>query len=278
MKRRTFIRNSTLATIGAMALPSLSFKPADMEMIGLQLWSVRDDINKDPAGTLKKISEIGYNNLEPYGFDGKFFGIDAGEFRKMAEDLGMRLTSTHTCITVDNADEFIESAKVAGLEYLVLPSPCGRPLETEDDCKKFAEEMNLIGEKCSKAAMKLGYHNHDLEFKSTGDKLLYDYLLDHADTGLVFFQPDFYFFAKAEVDPRLYFENHPGRFELWHIKDIAESKETTYLGNGSIDFPEIFKYADKAGLKYYYVEQGHYEVSPLEDISKSFKYLQQNIL
>jgi len=278
MKRRVFLRNTSLAAVGAMVLPSLSFKPVDMEMIGLQLWSVRDDMNNDPAGTLEKISEIGYNNLEPYGFDGKFFGIEAGEFRKMAEDLGMRLTSTHTCITLEDADEFIEQAKVAGLEYLVFPSPCGRPLETENDCKVFSEEMNKIGEKCSGAGLKLGYHNHDMEFRTVGDKMLYDYLLDYTDQNLVFFQPDFYFFAKAEVDPLRYFDKYPGRFELWHVKDIAESKETTYLGNGSIDFPGIFKYADKAGLKYYYVEQGHYEKSPLEDIRHSFEYLQKNIL
>ena len=278
MKRRVFLRNTSLAAVGAMVLPSLSFKPVDMKTIGLQLWTVRDDMNKNPAGTLEKISEIGYNNLEPYGFDGKFFGIDAGEFRKMAEDLGMQITSTHTCITIEDADNFIEQAKVAGLEYLVFPSPCGRPLETEDDCKVFSEEMNRIGEKCSGAGMKLGYHNHDMEFKTLGDKMLYDYLLDYTDQNLVFFQPDFYFFARAEVDPLSYFEKHPGRFELWHLKDIAGSKETTYLGNGSIDFPEIFNYADKAGLKYYYVEQGHYENSPLEDIRHSFKYLQKNIL
>lgn len=278
MKRRVFLRNTSLATIGALALPSLSFRPPDMKMIGLQLWSVRDDMKDDPAGTLKQISKIGYNNIEPYGFDGQFFGIGAAEFRKMCEELGMRLTSTHTCITIENADEFIEAAKVAGLEYMVLPSPCGRSLETEEDCKVFSGEMNLIGEKCTAAGIKLGYHNHDSEFKQVGEKMLFDYLLENTDPGLVFFQTDFYFFAKMGLSPLPYFENHPGRFELWHIKDIDDSNNTTYLGNGSIDFKEIFKNADKAGMKYYYVEQGHYVNSPLEDIQHSFKFLQQNIL
>ena len=278
MKRRDFIRNTSLVALGAMVAPSFSFKPFDMKMFGLQLYTVRDDIQKDPAGTLRQISEIGYNHLEPYGFDGKFFGIGAKDFRKMAEDLGMRLTSTHTCITLDNADEFIEQAEVAGLEYLVLPSSCGRPLDTEEDCKVFAGEMNQIGEKCTKAGMKLGYHNHDMEFRMAGEKMLFDHLLALTEPEKVFFQPDFYFFAKAGIDPLPYFDKFPGRFLSWHVKDITSAKETTYLGNGSIDFKKIFKHAEKAGLKYFYVEQEQYVNSPLQDIRKSYDYLQENLM
>lgn len=277
MKRRSFIRNTSLVALGAMAAPAFSFKPVNMNMIGLQLYTVRDDMQKDPAGTLEQISQIGYNNLESYGFDGEFFGIGAGDFRMMVEDLGMRLTSTHSCITLENADEFIDQAKIAGLEYLVLPSACGRPLDTEDDSKVFAGEMNKIGEKCSRAGMKLGYHNHDMEFRKAGEKMLFDHLLENTDPEKVFFQPDFYFFAKSGIDPLPYFEKFPGRFPLWHVKDITRSGDTTYLGNGSIDFEKIFKHAEQAGLEYYYVEQEQYVDSPLEDIRKSYTYLQENI-
>jgi len=258
--------------------PSFAFTPSEKDLTGIQLYTVRDDIKKDPMGTLIKISQVGYNNIEAYDFNGKFFDLQPGYFRQIIEGLGMRLTSTHTEINIENADKYIEQAHPSGLEYLVIPSAGGRPLETADDCKRFAEEMNLIGEKCADAGMRLGYHNHNREFKKDVNSILYDVLLEYTDPELVIFQLDIYWIIEAGYDPVQYFRKYPGRFELWHVKDRAASGETTFLGNGTINFREIFNQAESSGLKYFYIEQEQYVETPLEDIQKSFAFLKKNIL
>ena len=144
--RRDFLKTMGVLGAGAVALnafPSCNRK----KEIGLQLYTLRETVGKDTLAVLRQVSEIGYSHIEPYGFDGNFFGIPAREFRKMADDLGMRITCTHTGISAQNADAYIGAAAEAGLEYLVLPSPMGRKTETADDYRKMAAEMNQIGER-----------------------------------------------------------------------------------------------------------------------------------
>jgi sugar phosphate isomerase/epimerase len=280
--RRDFLKNITLATGVLAAAPKLADgSPAGKNKMktGIQLWTLRDIIGDDVPGTLKALSKIGYNSVEPFGYDGTFFKYSAKDFRKMCNDLGIDVTSTHTGITEENAAEYAEKAIVAGLEYLVMPSFMGRPENTLDDFKKVALELNHIGEITRKAGISLCYHNHNFEFREMEGKLPYDIMLAETDPELVSFQMDIYWVVKAGKSPQDYFEKHPGRFKTWHIKDMAMDGASCIVGNGKIKFPELMKHAKTAGLKRIFVEQEQYsEGAPLYCVEQSFKYIQKNLL
>ena len=277
--RRNFLKNITLLSgvIAASPLQAGSLPGAGKKMkIGIQLWTIREVISSDLSGTLSVLSKIGYNSLEPFGFDGSFYGHSAKDFRKMCNDLGMDIPSTHCGINVDNAPLFAEKAAEAGLEYLVLPSFNGRPEKTLDDFKKAAHEMNQIGEITKKAGITFGYHNHNFEFQPMEGKLPYDILLAETDPGLVTFQMDIYWVIKGGQKPEQYFENHPGRFQLWHIKDMGNDGESCIVGNGRIGFRDLMKLSKKAGLKKIVYEQEQYsEGTPIFCAEQSYKYIQK---
>ncbi|MFC2107497.1 sugar phosphate isomerase/epimerase family protein [Bacteroidota bacterium] len=276
--RRDFIK--TLGTISFAAAAMYTF-PGCLKNdpdIGIQLYTLRDPIKDGVVPVLQELSKIGYNNIEAYNFNGKFFEFDPGEFKKIINDLGMKLTSTHTGITLENADEYIEAAKIAGLQFLVIPYPGSWPHDSIDDYKKMAEQFNLIGERVSGAGMNLGYHNHALEFELKDGEVPYDILLKETDPELVCFQPDIYWFKKGGADPIEYINEYPGRFKVWHIKDMAVNGDTTAVGKGNIDFPEIFKFADIAGMKYFYVEQEQYDKAPIDCCQESIDYIKNNLV
>ena len=248
------------------------------KLIGIQLYSLRNTVTTDTLDTLVKLSQIGYNSIEAYGFDGEFFGYAAKKFRTVVEDLGMKLTSTHTGITLDNAPLYAEEAAIAGLEFLILPSFMGRPDKSRDDFKRMAEEMNRIGEIVNQAGLRFGYHNHDFEFVTSEEGLLYDILLDETDPELVSFQLDIFWMVKGGQDPLKYFERYPGRFETWHVKDMAEDGKSTIVGKGSIDYQKIFDQAELSGLKRFFVEQEQYKKLPIEDVAESYMYIKGNLI
>ena len=280
--RRNFLKNITLMS-GVLATTSLQAEslPAMGKKMkaGIQLWTLKDVIGSDLTGTLSALSKIGYNSLEPYGFDGSFYGHSAKDFRKMCSDLGMVITSTHSGINVENAPMYAEKAAEAGLEYIVLPSFNGRPEKTLDDFKKVAHEMNQIGEITKKAGITFGYHNHNFEFQPMEGKLPYDTLLAETDPALVTFQMDIYWVIKGGQKPEEYFEKHPGRFGLWHIKDMSNNGESCIVGNGHIKFKELMKLSKKAGLKRIIYEQEQYsEGTPVYCAEQSYKYIQKHLL
>jgi len=280
--RRNFLKNITLIS-GVLASTTLEAKkePAKGKKlpIGIQLYTLRDVIGKDLAGTLEAVSKIGYKSVEAYGFDGKFFSLPAPDFRKMCADLGMVVNSTHCGITVENASMYAEKAAEAGLEYLVLPSFMGRPEKNLYDFKKAAYEMNQIGEITKKAGIQFGYHNHKFEFSQMDGKLPYDILLAETDPGLVTFEMDLFWVVKGGQDPIQYFEKHPGRFRLWHMKDLGNDGETCIVGNGRINFKDLLKHSKKAGLKQIVYEQEQYsEGTPMFCAEQSFKYIQKHLL
>jgi len=280
--RRNFLKNITLIS-GVLASTTLEAKkePAKSKKmpVGIQLYTLRDVIGKDLSGTLQNVSKIGYKSVEAYGFDGKFFSTPAKDFRKMCADLGMVISSTHAGITAENAMMYTEKATEAGLDYLVLPSFMGRPEKSLDDFKKVAAEMNKIGEITKKAGIQFGYHNHNFEFRPMEGKLPYDVLLAETDPGLVTFEMDIYWVVKGGQDPIQYFEKHPGRFKLWHIKDMGNDGETCIVGNGRIKFAELLKHSKKAGLKQIVYEQEQYsEGTPMFCAEQSFKYIQKHLL
>jgi sugar phosphate isomerase/epimerase len=280
--RRDFLKNITLAS-GVLATISLqaggeSAKPKKMK-IGIQLYSLRDIIGSDVPGTLAAISKIGYNSIESYGFDGSFFKYPAKDFRKMCQDLGMVINSTHCGITVENAPLYAEKAAEAGLEYLILPSFGGRPEKTLDDYKKVALEMNQIGEITKKSGITFGYHNHNHEFRTIEGQLPYNTLLAETDPGLVTFEMDIFWVVKGGQDPLHYFDKHPGRFQLWHVKDMGNDGESCIVGNGHINFKDLMKHSKQAGLKRIVYEQEAYsEGSSKYCAEQSYKYIQKHLL
>jgi sugar phosphate isomerase/epimerase len=280
--RRDFLKNITLVS-GVLATSSLQAEGAAAKgkkmKTGLQLYTLRDVIGTDLTGTLAAISKFGYNSVEPYGFDGNFFKTPAKDFRKMCNDLGMDITSTHSGITAANASEYTDKAAEAGLEYLILPSFSGRPDKTLDDYKKVAQEMNQIGEITKKAGINFGYHNHNHEFRTIEGKLPYDVLLAETDPKLVSFEMDIFWVVKGGQDPLHYFDKHPGRFQTWHIKDMGNDGESCIIGNGKINFKDLLKHSKKAGLKRFFVEQEYYsEGTPIYCVEQSCKYIQKHLL
>lgn len=248
------------------------------KLVGIQLWTLRNVVQEEPVKTLEALVKMGYNNIEPYGFDGKFYSLNAREYARIIDDLGARLISTHTNINLENADALSDHAMEAGLEYLVMPSPGNRPKETRDDYKRLADEMNKIGKIVSSRGLRFGYHNHAFEFDPIEGELPYDILLSGTDPEHVCFQMDIFWIIKGGGIPADYFRMYPGRFKLWHVKDMGPDGKSCIIGNGSIDFKKIFKLADLSGMQYFYVEQEEYEKEPVECVEESWQYIWKELV
>lgn len=291
--RRSFIKTTSLASAALFIKPgNLNFNHS---YIGLQLYTVRDAMQKDPAATLAKVAQIGYNSVEAATYTGseKFYGMDAKAFAALIKQNGLILPSSHYRLGEDQDngkdvmgtmlhdwDKAVDDAKTVGAKYMVCAwlSPAERG--NIDHFKLLAERLNKAGETCKKAGIQLCYHNHDFEFIKDNDQLPYDILLNNTDKNLVKFESDLYWMSKAGHDPVEIFNAHPGRFPLWHVKDMdnTEKHSFTEVGNGTIDFKRIFKSADKAGLKYFFVEQDITPGDPFDSITKSIAYIKQNLI
>ncbi|MDT8401005.1 MAG: sugar phosphate isomerase/epimerase [Bacteroidales bacterium] len=279
MKRRNFIKTTIAGATAVVVVPSLACSPG-VKKTGLILYTVRDDMNKNAEASLDRIAEIGYNWLEAADYaNGKFYGKKPADFRKMVESRAMELISSHNGLNKDNLDEVVGAAAEAGLKYLVIPSLPHTWMNSADALKKTADFMNMAGEKCRENGMKLGFHNHTVEFETVEGLIPYDVFLNNTDPALVTFQLDLAWITKSGNNPIEYFEKYPGRFELWHVKDLSEEKQDATLGEGTMDFKPIFARAASAGMKYFFVEQDDCRThTPFESIEISRNYLLENIL
>ena len=238
---------------------------------------------ENPLETLKKISEIGYKYIEAVNYeDGKFYGMTPAEFKKQLEDLELTPLSVHMgMVTLDNADQLIADVKTAGFRYFVIPvPPMGmftfdretRTLSMSEDVERLGRILTTIGEKCNAAGLELLYHNHDFEFKENSKGIVpIDYLLENVDPDLMDFQMDLYWLTKAGADPLAYFEKYPGRFKIWHVKDMDAEGRFAPVGKGTINFGNILAEKDLSGMEYYIVEQDQTfdGMTPLEAIEIS---------
>ncbi|MEI9921739.1 MAG: sugar phosphate isomerase/epimerase [Bacteroidota bacterium] len=279
MKRRTFLSTTAMAVAGAAVVgcgkPTESAKKA----YGLQLYTLRDVI-KDTTkvkDTVKQLVDWGYNEFEAYGYsNGQMFGMPYKEFTDYVRTLGARVTSAHYDIDVIRTqwDQAVADAKEAGQEYMVLPW-IDEANRTPDGFKQIIEDVNKAAEVTKKAGIRMGYHNHDFEFKMIGDKTGFDTLLEGFDKDLVSWELDLYWVVRAGQDPEQIFMKYPGRFEQWHIKDMdkADPTKNADVGTGSIDFKKLLMHAHHAGLKHWYVEQETYPVDPMTSTKNSIDYL-----
>jgi sugar phosphate isomerase/epimerase len=270
--RRVFLENATYLATGIWAFPSV-IMPSGTKKVGIQLYTVRKEMLADPRGTLEKLSQIGYKELESARSElGNYYGLEPKEIKKITEDLGMKLRSGHVHVDKD-WQKSIDQAAETGQEFLisaVLPNPG----QTVENYQQSADAFSKLGEDCKKSGIQFGYHNHNTEFEKVNGQVLYDVLVERADPKLVIMEMDLGWVIAAGYDPLMYFERFPGRFPLWHLKDMnLSAKQSTEFGLGQVDIPKMLDHAKKSGLKYYFVEQEEYTHTALESIQVDYDYL-----
>jgi sugar phosphate isomerase/epimerase len=280
ISRRNFMMKGSLAlTATALASRSLFAAKPGQELVGLQLYSVRDDMKKDPLGTLKQLSAMGYKHVEHANYvDRKFYGHGAKEFKKILSDLGMEMPSGHTVLGGKHWDaakkDFtdlwkytVEDAATVGQQFVISPSLEKEYWKTAGDLKKFMDVFNKSGELCKKSGMKFGYHNHAFEF---GEKLdgtpVYDIMLQNTDPSLVIQQLDIGNLYNGGAKAIDIVRQYPGRFQSMHVKDEILSKEgnekyeSTVLGTGIVNVKEVIDLGRKSGgTIHFIIEQESYQ-------------------
>ncbi len=250
---------------------------------GMTLYTVRTEMGKDPKATLKQVADLGYKYIEAVDYkDGKFYGMTPAEFKSYTKSLGLKPISVHMgSMTLDNADKLVADVKAAGFKYFIAPvppmgmfkfDPKTKTLGMEGTMEKLAEILNTVAHKAKAVGLEFLYHNHDFEFQANKDGIVpIDYLLEKLDKKYVNFQMDLYWVTKAGVDPVTYFQKYPGRFKIWHVKDMDEQGRFAPVGKGNIDFARILKNKKLSGMKYYIVEQDQTfdDMQPMEAIKIS---------
>ena len=283
--RRKFLQTAGVAGAGILLSPYLpGCKSANAtgnvsQNFGLQLYSLRDDMPKDPKGVLTQVASFGYKQIESFeGSKGIFWGMSNTEFKKLMDDLGMAIVSSHCDINKDFERKAGEAAAI-GMKYLICPYL--GPQKSIDDFKRFADTFNQRGEVCKKAGIRFAYHNHDYSFKPIDGKLPQDVMMQNTDKDLVDYQMDMYWVVSAGQSPTEWFQKYPGRFKLCHIKDrkkgvplTEKANVSVVVGTGSIDFPLHLKNGISNGLKYFIVEQEAYEgTTPLAAAKADAAYM-----
>lgn len=270
--RRAFLKTSGGIALGALFLPYVGYS-AKVKNIGLQLYSVRDAMLSDAVGTLKTLADIGYKQLESArSAKGNYYGLTPKEVKATCKDLGMTMRSGHVHID-ENWERAVDEAAEVGQEYLVCSSLPSKG-QTVDNYKEVAETFTKAAEDCKKAGLKFGYHNHDYEFEKDNGQVLYDVLLENSDPELVLMELDLGWVIVTGNDPVAYFDKYPGRFPLWHLKDMKKDHpESTEFGKGQIDIKKMMQNAKSSGMKYFFVEQEEYEDNPIKSIKHNYDYL-----
>lgn len=280
---------TSLAATLILVQPDFLFAKSSYK-IGLQLYSLREQIGKDVKGVIAKAAKAGYQELETYGYDKAkgFFGLSPKEFKQTLINNGMTTPSGHYGIdsflgggNSDDLKAYIEVAKMLGQTYLTVPYLGADLRKSVTDFKKLAENLNKAAELCKQSGLKLAYHNHDFEFKPIDGTMLYNVLLSETDPKLVNFEMDIYWVVRAGQDPVKLIKAHPGRFPMWHIKDMDKNNPelNTEVGSGSIDFKKIFALSKISGLKHIFMEQENFtNIDPYKSIAQSSSYIKNNLL
>jgi sugar phosphate isomerase/epimerase len=303
--RRKFIGQTAALAFGSsllsksmMANISSAFKPRPL---GIQLFTFFSSIDQDVPGTLQKIKDAGYSEIESaFSRKGGYYGMTAKEFDRMLTDMGLSWKSHHVTgapfklapgakpptdadgkpISIppmrnlrDNYKEIIDELAAVKLPYLVCAST---PIETKDEVKASTDVLNMAAEAAKKADITMAYHNHDKEFKMVEDIMPYDYFLSQTSASVLKMELDLAWCIKGGSDPVALFEKNPGRFPLWHVKDLDKENKIMPVGKGTIDFKRIFGAAEKAGLKHIFVEHD-FPADAVASITESSSYINKNL-
>jgi sugar phosphate isomerase/epimerase len=308
--RRIFLKQSGALALGGLLIADKSLGAFDKyatHAVGLQLFTLFNTIDKDVPGTLKMISGVGYKELESaFSMKGGYYGLSAKEFAALAKDNGLTWVSHHVGGAPfkappggfkmpgadsskpaqrmnippmknlkENAQEIVDDVATGGVKYLVCASI---PLGSAAEIKEAVSILNKSGEAAKKAGLTLCYHNHTHEFETVDGLVPYHVLLTEISPDILKFELDLGWATKAGADPVNLFKEHPGRFPLWHVKDIsADKKMPVEVGSGIVDFKRIFAAADTAGVKHFFVEQDM-APNPVANITASYQYITSKLL
>lgn len=295
--RRDFLKTTSIALGGAILFPNDLYSAIKRkEILGIQLYSVRDDMKKAPADTLRQLSAMGYRHVEHANYiDRKFYGYTAIEFKKLLEGLGMQMLSGHTVFGKNHWDaakkDFtdtwkytVEDAAAVGQQYVISPWLDESYRKNADDLKHYMAIFNKCGELCKRSGMKFGYHNHDFEFSQVLDGMrVYDIILQYTNPELVAQQLDTGNLYNGGAIAMDIVKKYPGRFELMHVKDEIKSEngnekfESTILGKGIANIKEVIDLGRKSGgTSHFIIEQEAYQgISPLECAREDFNMMKK---
>lgn len=295
ISRRTFLQTGALAVAGLAFSGCQETETSEDRIVGLQLWSVRSDMKADPLATLQQLADIGYRYVEHAGYaDRKFYGYAPKEFKKILEDLGMKMPSGHDSLDLEAWDlekeeptdrwkYAVEDALEVGQEYFISPWFEKKIERDYDLLMQLFDIYNKFGKYCSEQGLKFGYHNDFEENKEFDGKKLYDIIMEVCDPRYVHQQLDIGNLHGEGMDALQVLEHYQGRFELLHVKDEVKSEgagemnngyDSTVLGRGEIPIKKILDAAEEQGIKYYFIEQESYQdLTPMECAEKNFKQM-----
>lgn len=275
--RKQFLTSCALVTAGQLLLPSKLKAETGIKMknAGVQLYSFRKEMLEDATGTLKTIAALGFKHIESAGSDkGHYYGLSPKEMKTICTELGMKLSSGHVHVD-DKWKETLNEAVKSGQQYLICSEMPVKD-ETIDNYKKMSDIFNKAGEECKKLGIKFGYHNHASEFTEQDGEVLYDVLLKNTQADLVHMELDLGWVVTAGKDPLEYFKNYPGRFPLWHLKDMdVVKKKSVEFGKGQLDIKTILQHQQQSDLDILFVEQEEYAVNAYESMKENIAYLRK---
>jgi len=274
--RREFVRTSLSGLLAGGALGTLGCGQGGhrLDEIGLQVFTIRDEIKKDWKAALRRVAEIGYSTIE----SGTLYGGTVESHLAFLQQVGLKNISGGGGMTEleNDLQNIIDVSLQVGRKYVVCFWPWSETLtaDTPDVWLKVAERLNKFGKQCHEQGLVFAYHNHDLEFRKDADKQPYDLLLENTDPQIVNMEIDVYWMKKGGQEPVDYMQKYPGRFPLWHVKDMAADEKRSFacVGDGVIDFVELFKQAQMAGLQHFFVEEDQPK-DAMACIESSYHYL-----
>lgn len=280
MNRRFFLNRALPCVVGGFCLSRSNLtaslpKLKRLGTIGMQLYMVRRELEKDFAGTLARVAALGYREVEFAGY----FNHPPKEVKAVLDRYHLTSPAAHMQLADlrGNLQPMIEAAHVIGHKYLLVAWSPPEERKSLDDYKRLADLFNKTGEQVKQAGLQFAYHNHDFEFAPLEGEIPYDLLLARTDSQLVKLEMDIYWIVKGGGKPLEYFEKYPGRFHLLHVKDMDATPKHyfTEVGRGVIDFKTIFANAGRAGVRHYFVEQDETPGSPFDSLRISMDYLRK---
>lgn len=275
MNRRSFLLTSAAVVGGSALLPLACGRPASAStsiLPGVQLYTLRDVMAEDAAGTLEELAAIGYREVQTH----TNYGMAPAEFRALLDDVGLTAPSAHVGSDAirQNLDAVVDSAHTLGHQYVICPHPGALPYETIDDYRSMGAFFSEVGMRFAEAGIVFGYHNHGFEFEEIDGWIPLYAMLDEADPDNVVLELDLYWAVDGGADPLDVIERYPGRIHAFHVKDRTADGEMVEVGDGAIDFRRIFDRAEQAGLRHAFVEHDN-PADALASVRRSFTGLQR---